>query len=110
MGGWVESDRYTCVRPSVTMRYRVGGWVKNGRFWRYVIMQCPLMLMTEWCIYTMHGKETLPMKVDDMGHHDMEHAEIISWHQILKFCGVQTLVSEKGRHARQSFQIARERI
>jgi hypothetical protein len=25
MGGWVESDRYTCVRPSVTMRYRVGG-------------------------------------------------------------------------------------
>ena len=28
-GGWVESDRYTCVRPSVTMRYRVGGWVKK---------------------------------------------------------------------------------
>ena len=38
------------LSPSVTRvlgyrfnnRYMVGGWVKNGRFWRYVIMQWPL--------------------------------------------------------------------
>ena len=30
------------------MRYRVGGWVKNGRFWRYVIMQCPLGPVWWW--------------------------------------------------------------
>ena len=38
------------LSPSVTrvLGYRliivnmVGGWVKNGRFWRYVIMQWPL--------------------------------------------------------------------
>ena len=61
----------------------------------------------------------------DMGHHDMGHHDTEpSWygacrehliardirHQILKFGGVQTLVQEKGRHARQSFQIAREQI
>ena len=44
MGGWVESERYTCVRLYVNNRYMVGGWVKNGRFWRYVIMQWPLSI------------------------------------------------------------------
>ena len=36
-----NEDNYE-VWLNITMRYRVGRWVKNGRFWRYVIMQCPL--------------------------------------------------------------------
>ena len=65
MGGWVESDCYTCVRPSVTMRYRVGGWVKNGRFWRYVIMQCP----PSWILFiiSIFFRMDSPTKLDFTG-------------------------------------------
>ena len=60
------------------MRYRVGGWVKNGNFQRYVIMQWPLNKHTRNVVILPpeSGDQRLPSDEEDIGNDDEDVNEV----------------------------------